>query len=86
VLYCETGGLAFNTSLQSFKKPSSPVLVIGERDRWAEAVRAASKTFGDDHDLTRCAKALSADAKAEYGSIVDVLIPLDRTRQTQATG
>jgi hypothetical protein len=49
--------------------------VRGERDRWSNAVQAARETFGDDHDLTRWARAQLADAEAEYGSVVDVLIP-----------
>ena len=51
-----------------------------ERDRWLTALHAARETFGEDHDLTRWAKAQLADAEAEYGSVADVLIPLDRER------
>lgn len=51
-----------------------------QRDCWAETVKAARETFGEDHDLTRWAKAKLADAEADYGVVVDVLMPLDQAR------
>jgi hypothetical protein len=51
-----------------------------ERDCWVEAVKAARDTFGEDHELTRWARAQLADAEADYGVVVDVLIPSDETK------
>jgi hypothetical protein len=51
-----------------------------ERDCWVEAVKAASDTFGEDHEVTRWARAQLADAEADYGVVVDVLIPSDRAK------
>jgi hypothetical protein len=51
-----------------------------ERECWVEAVKAACETFGEDHELTRWARAQLADAEADYGVVVDVLIPSARMR------
>ena len=51
-----------------------------ERDCWVEAVKAASDTFGEDHEVTRWARAQLVDAEADYGVVVDVLIPSDRAK------
>jgi hypothetical protein len=48
-----------------------------ERDCWVETVNAACETFGEDHEVTRWAKAQLADAEADYGVVVDVLILSD---------
>jgi hypothetical protein len=50
------------------------------RDCWLETVQAARDTFGEDHEVTRWARAQLADAEADYGVVVDVLIPSDEAK------
>jgi hypothetical protein len=56
-----------------------------ERDCWVEAVKAARDTFGEDHELTRWARAQLADAEADYGVVVDVSFHQTRQNRNDVT-